>query len=137
MLNFLQNNDIGKLLLRLTVGVLILFHGIAKTMHLETLDWIGGQLAELGLPAALSYGVFVGEIIGAVMVILGLYTRLGGLFIFINMIFALVLAHTQEFLSLSDHGGWAIELQVFFLMNALAVIFLGSGRFAIKPDDDF
>ena len=52
----------------------------------------------------------------------------------VNMLFAIVLAHTGDFFSLSEHGGWMIELQMFYLLSALAVMFLGSGRLAIKPD---
>ncbi len=33
-----------------------------------------------------------------------------------------------------QHGGWRLELQAFYLLGALAVVLMGSGRFAIKPD---
>ena len=134
MLDVIHSDDVGKLLVRLTTGILMLFHGVAKVMKPDTLDWIGQQLGNYGLPSFIAYGVYVGEIVAAIMIIVGIYTRLGGLLIVINMIFAMILAHSDELFSLGDHGQWAIELQVFYLMMGVAVIFLGSGKYAIKPD---
>ena len=128
------NADTGKLIVRLSVGGLMLFHGIAKIMHPGSLDFIGGMLAGYGLPAMLAYGVYIGEVLAPLMVIAGYQARIGGLIMAVNMLFALVLAHTGDFFSLSEHGGWIIELQMFYLLSALAVVFLGSGRHAIKPD---
>ena len=50
------------------------------------------------------------------------------------MIFALVLAHRSQMFTLSSTGGWALELQAFYLFSALAVLFFGSGRPALRPD---
>ncbi len=130
----LLDEDTGKLILRLSVAGLMLFHGIAKIMHPGSLDFIGGMLSGFGLPAILAYGVYIGEVVAPLMVIVGWKTRIGGLIMAVNMLFAMVLAHTGDFFSLSEHGGWMIELQMFYLLSALAVMFLGSGRLAIKPD---
>ncbi len=126
--------DTGKLIVRLSVGGLMLFHGIAKIMHPGSLDFIGGMLAGYSLPAVLAYGVYIGEVLAPLMVIVGYKARIGGLLIAVNMLFAIVLAHTGDFFSLSEHGGWMIELQMFYLLSAVAVVFLGSGRQAINPD---
>ena len=124
----------GKLIVRLSVGLLMLFHGVAKIMHPGSLDFIGGMLSNNGLPALLAYGVYIGEVVAPLMVIVGYQTRIAGLIIVVNMLFALLLAHSGDFFSLSEHGGWAVELQMFYLLSALAVVFLGSGKMAIKPD---
>ncbi len=126
--------DVGKLIVRLSVGGLMLFHGIAKIMHPGSLDFIGGMLAGFGLPAIMAYAVYIGEVIAPLMVIVGYKARIGGLIIAVNMLFALILAHSGDFFSLSEHGGWMVELQMFYLLSALAVIFLGSGSQAITPD---
>lgn len=126
--------DTGKLIVRLSVGGLMLFHGIAKIMHPGSLDFIAGMLAGYSLPAVLAYGVYIGEVVAPLMVIVGYKARIGGLLIAVNMLFAIVLAHTGDFFSLSEHGGWMVELQMFYLLSAVAVVFLGSGRQAIKPD---
>jgi len=131
---FLRNDDLGKLVLRLTVGSLMLFHGASKLMHPDSLGFISGQLSKVGLPEFLTYGVFIGEIVTPIMIVIGILSRLGGLLIFINMLFAIGLVHMHEILSLTKHGGWAIELQAFYLFGGLAIVFLGSGKFAVKPD---
>ncbi|MCW8851285.1 MAG: DoxX family protein [Gammaproteobacteria bacterium] len=128
------NDDAGKLVLRLTVAGLMLFHGVAKIMHPGSLDFIGGMLAGYGLPSVLAYGVYVGEVVAPLMVIVGYRARLGALLMAVNMLFAIVLAHTGDLLSLSEHGGWSVELQMFYLLTAVAVLFLGSGRHAVKAD---
>jgi len=134
MIDSLKNEALGKLVLRLTVGILMLFHGVGKLLHPDSLNFIGGSLAEAGLPAVLAYGVYIGEVIAPLMIILGIFSRLGGLFIVINMVFAVVLAHTGDLFSLTEHGGWRLELQGFYLFCGVAIMFLGSGRMAIKPD---
>ena len=133
-MNPLFVDDIGRLVLRLTLGVLILFHGVAKVLNLNSLAFIGGKLAELGLPNGIAYLVFVGEIVAPLMIILGVYARIGGLLVMINMLFALALVHSTQLLTLSKNGGWALELQGFYLLTGLALFFLGSGRIALKPD---
>ncbi len=134
MFRKLQNGEIGKLVLRLTVAILMLFHGVAKITHPETLDFIGSSLSGIGLPSAFSYGVYIGEVIAPLMIIIGFHSRIGGLIILANMIFAIVLAHTGDIFSLTPHGGWALELQAFYLFGGLSIAMLGSGKFAYKPD---
>ena len=113
MRNPFHNDALGKLILRLTVGILILLHGTFKILHPGSLDFISKQLAGINLPPALAYGVYVGEIIAPLMIILGFFSRLGGLLVFGNMMFALVLAHRSQLFKLTDNGGWALELQGF------------------------
>lgn len=134
MNNVLKNDAAGKLVLRLTVGLLTLFHGVGKLLHPGSVDFIGGKLAGMGLPEILAWGVYVGEIIAPLMIVLGIMSRLGGLLLVINMLFAIGLVHMGDIFALSDHGGWRLELQGFYLFGALAILFLGSGRYAVKPD---
>lgn len=128
------NSDTGRLILRLSVGGLMLFHGVSKILHPGALDFIGAMLHGYNMPAVLAYGVYVGEVLAPLMVIIGYQARIGGLLIAINMLFAIVLAHSGDVFNLSEHGGWMIELQMFYLLSGLAVVFLGSGRSALKPD---
>ena len=123
-------NDVGKLILRLALGICVLLHGIAKLTG--GVSGISGMLSGAGLPGVLAYGVYVGEVIAPLMVILGFYSRIGAWIIVINMIFALGLAHMSELFSLSSSGGWAIELQVMFLFSAVAIALIGPGRFALN-----
>lgn len=134
MNDFLNNDDAGKLIMRLTLGLLMLFHGVAKIQSPGSMEFINTMLSGAGLPGFLAYGVYLGELLAPVLIILGLFTRYSAIVVVVNMLFAVLLVHTGHIFMLTDHGGWRLELQGFFLFIAVAVVFLGSGRFAIKPD---
>jgi putative oxidoreductase len=126
----MRYDDAGKLILRMVLGGLILLHGIAKLSG--GVDGISGMVTAVGLPQFLTYGVYFGEVIAPLLVIAGFYSRLGAAIIAINMLFALALAHRADLFSLSESGGWAIELQAMFLFTAIAVALIGPGRYAIN-----
>ena len=122
--------DLGKLLLRLTLGLLILLHGLAKLQGGVT--GIVGMVEAQGLPGILGYGVLVGEVLAPILVLVGAYARVGGLLIVINMVFAIALAHLGQLGQLNEQGGWALELQGMFLARAAAVALLGPGKYSVN-----
>lgn len=125
-----KTEDLGKLLLRLAVGGLMLFHGIAKLQH--GIHGIEQRVIGAGLPTIVAYGVYLGEIVAPVFMILGVWTRLAGLVVVVNMVVAIALAHSHDVFKLSEKGGaWAIELPMFYLVGGLAVACLGAGRFSV------
>lgn len=127
-----ENNldDIGKLVLRVSLAILILFHGIAKIVG--GTSFITGLVAGIGLPAALGYLVYVGEVIAPLLVLFGIWARAGALIIAINMVVAVLLVHTAEIFTITETGGWALELQGMFLFSAVAVALLGAGRYSVQ-----
>ncbi|MFC5605952.1 DoxX family protein [Variovorax soli] len=125
----IRSDDTGKLILRLALGILILLHGIAKLS--SGVGFISGQLTANGLPGALAYLVFVGEILAPVLLIAGIYTRPAAWIVVINMLVAIWLVHTKDLFVIGKQGGWALELQGMFLFAALAVAFMGAGRFSV------
>jgi putative oxidoreductase len=124
-----STDDAGKLLLRAVLAILLLFHGVSKLSG--GIGFITGMLQGLGLPAFLGYGVYVGEVVAPLLILVGLYTRPAALVVAINMVVALLLVHTGQFFTLSDTGGWALELQGMYLGGALAVALLGAGRYSL------
>ncbi len=124
-----MNESTGKLILRVTLGVLILLHGIAKLMN--GIDWLDGMLANAGLPGFLKYGVFVGEVLAPLAVIAGFYSRIGAWVIAVNMLFAFGLAHGAELLAL-DNGALKLEVQYMFFFSAIALALIGPGRYAFN-----
>ena len=122
--------DIGRLLLRLTLAILILFHGVSKVIH--GIGWLEGMLQGAGVPAFVAYGVYIGEVVGPIMLLIGWYARIGALFIAINMAVAFLLVHLGQLFMLTDNGGWQLELQGMYLMTAVALALLGPGRFSIN-----
>jgi putative oxidoreductase len=123
-------DDLAKLVLRATLAILVLFHGISKIFG--GIGHISGMLGKLGMPEAFGYLVYIGEVVAPLLVLLGIWTRLAALVIAINMIVAIMLVHTHEIMTLSKTGGWALELQGFFLMTALVVAIQGAGRYSIE-----
>ena len=107
----------------------MLLHGVAKLK--SGIGFLEPMVQGLGLPTWVAYGAYAGEVLGPVMVILGLFARTGAFLIFVNMIFAIVLVHRPELLMLGKEGGWALELQGMFLFTALALVLMSPGRFAI------
>ena len=124
--------DIGKLILRLTVGGLMLFHGIHKAIN--GIDFVKGMLGGHGLPEMLAYGVYIGEILAPLFLIIGWKSRWWAAILTFNMITAIYLAHGSDIFSLSPQGAWSIELPMLFLLGAFALVFLGSGRYAAARD---
>ena len=123
-------DDIGKLILRLTLGVLILLHGIAKLRF--GLGGIEGLLEAAGMPRWFAYGVLVGEVLAPLLLIAGYYARVGAALVAVTMLFAIGLAHRGDLLALTGTGGWAIELQAMFLAAAIVAMLIGPGRFAVN-----
>lgn len=123
------SEDTGKLILRVALAALILLHGVAKITG--GVGFIAGMLQKNGLPGGLAYLVLVGEVLAPLLMIIGAWTRLAALIIAGNMIVAIGLVHMDELLTLGKTGGWALELQGMFLFSAIAVAFLGAGRYSM------
>ena len=121
--------DAALLVLRLTLGILILLHGLSKLPPPPA--FVAGELAKHNLPAILAYGVYVGEIVAPVLIIIGVWTRLGALLVVANMVVAILLVHLPQLLTMHPEGGYALELQAFYLFTALALVLTGAGRFSV------
>jgi putative oxidoreductase len=123
-----ETADAGRLLLRVTLGVLILLHGLFKLAH--GAGMIVGMVQKAGLPAAVGYGVYIGEVLAPLLLIAGLWTRAAAAVIAVNMVVAIALVHQAQVFTRNEQGGWAIELQGMYLFTALAVMLLGAGRYS-------
>lgn len=125
-----MNDSLGKLILRVALGGMVLMHGIAKLKG--GIGFIAGAVTAAGLPATLAYGVYVGEVVAPLLLIAGFYARIGASIIAINMLFAIGLAHRADLFALNQTGGWALELQGMFLFSAIALALTGPGRHRIN-----
>lgn len=123
------SEDIGKLVLRITLAILILLHGVSKLQN--GIDFISGLVSGAGLPSAFAYLVYIGEVVAPLLVLIGLFTRPAALLIAVNMIVAIVLVHMGELFTFTNSGGWALELQGMFLFTAIAISLLGPGRYSL------
>lgn len=123
-------DDLGRLLLRLAVGGLMLFHGVAKLQH--GVGGVATMLARKGLPGFIAYGALVGEVVAPLLVIAGLFTRPAAAVIAFNMLVATWLVHLGDAGRLATTGGWRLELQALYLLGAVAIALLGAGRLSAR-----
>jgi putative oxidoreductase len=127
-----HNVDLAALLLRLTLGGLLLFHGWHK-IH-AGIGFILSMLSEHGVPAFIGYGIYLGEVVAPILIILGIFCRLSAITVIGTMIVAWLLVDIDNTFHLNDVGAWAIEDLVFYVMMAVVLLFLGSGKYAVIPD---
>jgi putative oxidoreductase len=128
--NTARSDDVGKLILRLAVGGLMLFHGIGKVLN--GVGGISDMLVSKGLPGFMAYGVYAGEVLAPIIILIGFLTRPAAAVLAVNMVAAIALAHSSDIFRLGEHGEWPIELPMFYLLASLALVFLGSGRFSVS-----
>lgn len=121
--------DTGKLILRITVAGLMLFHGVAKVIH--GITFIRAGMTRIHLPEILAYAVYIGEVVAPLFLLVGLWTRIAAALVVIDLVVAVLLSRMSAFLTLGRSGGWALELEAFFALAALAIAFLGPGRLKV------
>lgn len=121
--------DLAKLLLRVTIGGLLLFHGVFKIQH--GVSWIARLLHAHGVPGFVAYGAYLGEVVAPAMLIAGLLTRPAACVIAINLAAATLLVKTGVLWDRTSVGAWSLEVEALYFFGALAVMFLGAGRFTL------
>lgn len=124
-----RNVNVGLFIVRVSLGVFMLFHGVAKLI--TGVEGIAGMVENYG-PTFLAYGVYIGEIIAPIFLILGFRTRLAGMVYVVTMFVAILIAHSGDITSLTKAGGWAVELPALYLFGGLALFFTGGGKLAIS-----
>ncbi|HEY0491814.1 MAG TPA: DoxX family protein [Telluria sp.] len=124
-----STEDLGKLVIRSALAILVLLHGISKLTG--GIDGITGMVTNAGLPAVFAYGVYIGEVVAPLLVLIGLWTRAAAAVMVVNMVVAIMLAHIPDITQMNKMGGWALELQGMFLFGAIAVALLGAGRYSV------
>jgi putative oxidoreductase len=125
-----QNSDIAKLIIRLSLGIMMLFHGVEKIIN--GISGVKYLTTNAGLPEFLAYGIYVGEVVVPIFIILGLYARVASVVLALNMLMAIFLAHGGSLFELGKHGAPVIELPLFYLILSISVFLLGSGRYSVN-----
>lgn len=115
----------AKLVLRIALGIVFIVAGWFKLTNME---FVVGMFASMGIPAAIAYIVSYGEFIAGVAVLLGVFTSYAALFIAVIMLSASLIAHWPNGYSLAN-GGY--EYTLVLMLVALALVMLGSGRYAV------
>lgn len=124
-----MSEQFGKLVLRLGLGGLILFHG---AHHLLTgLEPVRALLEAHKLPAALANAVYLGEIVGPLLIILGLFTRVGAFLIAAEVLLLVLLSGIPHVLAIAPDGAYALEVESLYFAAAVSVMLLGAGKISL------
>lgn len=123
--NILQQFDgVAPLALRLYLAPVLLQAGYNKLSHFnDTVAWFGNAEWGLGLPipmvfAALASGI---EFVGAILLLLGLATRIVAIPLMVTMLMAALLVHWENgWLAIADAGSWLANDQVLAAADKLS-----------------
>jgi len=119
------------LVLRVTTGLLFLFHGLVK-LFVFTPAGTAGYFESIGLPGALGYLTMLVEIAGGVALVLGVKTRLVAAAFVPVLLGAAYFGHGGAGFNWSNpNGGFEYPLMWAVVMAALAG--LGDGAYALLP----
>jgi putative oxidoreductase len=132
-----HTRDLSWLVVRLTAGGMLLVHGIMKVMPMAekgftaTIDaFAAGSMARRGIEPALlaAYAVFFLETIGAVMIMLGLFTRFIAAALAVEFAIITFVAHWPQGFTWS-RGGW--EYPLFWGLIMFAIALRGGGPYSL------
>jgi putative oxidoreductase len=121
----------ASLLLRLALGILFLAHFGLK-FFVFTPAGTAKFFASLGLPGGLAYVTMAVELVGAIALILGIYSRIVAIVLIPILLGAIFTVHGPAgFFFTSPNGGW--EFPAFWIVGLLALALTGDGKYALKP----
>lgn len=129
-LSFLpRSTDLALLLLRLWLGLtMLILHGWPKLLKLTSGEHKFPDPLKIGATPSLSLAV-AGEVVGAILLVLGLWGRLAALMLAITMGVAWGMTHQMK---LTGEGSG--ELAYIYLAGFLAIFFAGSGKFSLDKN---
>lgn len=123
--------DFGILVLRISVGIVMVAHGLPKIFWKRQLfnkKW----KKEYGFPLGSVIITGIVQVVGGLLIILGIFTQISSLILALNMLVATYISiwnHKEPFLSTPEGKGWDVN---FLLVGALvALVLLGGGSWAL------
>lgn len=120
---FVNNPDLGLLLFRLFVGLsMALAHGLGKVPPSEKFLT---SVESLGFPLPLVFAWMAGlsELVGGLLIALGLWTRQASVFLGFTMIVAAFGRHAADPFQMK-------ELSLFYMFACLLLLFVGAGKYS-------
>ncbi|MGH2820842.1 MAG: DoxX family protein [Actinomycetota bacterium] len=133
------SSDVALLAVRVGAGVLMAFHGWSKIDGgIAGPEGFEGFVTFLGLPlpGLLAYVVPFLELIGGIMILLGVLTRLPALLLAVEMVFTAFLVKLTKldgvgYTTFSPDGPAPAEVDILFLVAFIAITLMGPGRYAL------
>lgn len=130
-MNEFRAADHGAFLLRVASGALLLAHGLLLKVMTFGFAGTAGFFQSIGYPAALAYVVIIAEVVGGLMLILGVYSRYVALALVPIMIGATVQHLPNGWMFAAPNGGW--EFPAFWTVALVVQALIGDGSYALKP----
>jgi len=121
--------DIATLILRLTLGIMFLAHGLLKVV-VFTLPGTVGFFESVGFPGWMAYLVTAAEIGGGALLILGIETRKVAIALVPVLLGALYVHSGNGWVFSAENGGW--EYPLFLTLATVVQAILGSGQYAVR-----
>ena len=121
----LQYNDVGLILLRITIAVIFIYHGLPKLSKAKAMS------AMMGMPAGMIFMLGMVEAVASLGLVFGVYTQLSALILAIVMVGATgmkIMKWGVPFAAM-DKTGWEFDFILFFA--SLAILFSGGGSIGI------
>ena len=139
MLNrfFETRDDVGLLIARLALGIVILPHGLQKTLGLFGGAGFSGTMGfftQQGLPPIIAFLVIMAESFGALGLIIGFLSRLGAFGLGLDMLGAIFMVHLPNGFFMNWFGtkqGEGFEYHLLVIGLAIALLIEGAGRFSL------
>lgn len=119
------------LLLRVSLGVMLLAHGLLLKVFTFTIPGTVGYFESIGYPGAFAYAVIAGEILGGLALILGVWTRPVALLALPILIGATLQHLPNGWVFSAAKGGW--EYPAFWTVTLIVQALLGDGAYALRP----
>lgn len=121
------------LLLRLTLGIMFIAHGLMKVLVFTPAGTVG-FFASLGIPAAFAWLTMAAELGGGLLLLLGVQTRWIAVLQLPVLLGAWVVHSGNGWGFSNPNGGW--EYPAFLALAQIVLILLGDGKFALSPSWD-
>lgn len=124
-----NNAQWAALILRVSLGVMFLAHGLILKVYTFGLGGTAQWFASVGFPAELAYAVVLAESIGGVMLLLGVYARWAALALIPILLGALTVHGANGWVFSAAGGGW--EYPMFLAVASFVQFLLGDGAWAL------
>lgn len=117
------------LVLRLALGTMFIAHALLKIMVFTPAGTVR-FFESIGLPGPLAYAVMTAELVGGLLILVGLHTRWAAAALIPILVGATYPHAANGWVFSNSGGGW--EYPVFLAAAALAQALMGDGRFALS-----
>ena len=126
-----QTASYGAFLIRIGLGAMYLAHSLVLKWAMFGLPGTAQFFVTLGLPGWTAYATFAAEVVGGVLLLLGVWSRVVAVALLPVLLGALWVHSGNGWVFSAANGGW--EYPLFLIVISGAVALLGDGAYALRP----